>query len=73
MQTDLKSENQQRNLLGQKLCFRWKSLELSHTINKEFDPGSGRTLAARLTHASRTELIFQKFSDGREISLVADG
>ena len=23
--------------------------------NKEFDPGSGRTLAARLTHASRTE------------------
>ena len=22
---------------------------------KEFDPGSGRTLAARLTHASRTE------------------
>ena len=23
---------------------------------KEFDPGSGRTLAARLTHASRTEL-----------------
>ena len=25
-------------------------------FNKEFDPGSGRTLAARLTHASRTEL-----------------
>ena len=25
------------------------------TIYKEFDPGSGRTLAARLTHASRTE------------------
>ena len=23
--------------------------------DKEFDPGSGRTLAARLTHASRTE------------------
>ena len=23
-------------------------------IIKEFDPGSGRTLAARLTHASRT-------------------
>ena len=22
----------------------------------EFDPGSGRTLAARLTHASRTEI-----------------
>ena len=26
-------------------------------IHKEFDPGSGRTLAARLTHASRTEVI----------------
>ena len=24
---------------------------------EEFDPGSGRTLAARLTHASRTEII----------------
>src|SRR5690606_35496063 len=24
-------------------------------INGEFDPGSGRTLAARLTHASRTD------------------
>ena len=24
-------------------------------LNEEFDPGSGRTLAARLTHASRTE------------------
>ena len=27
-----------------------------YTTTKEFDPGSGRTLAARLTHASRTEL-----------------
>ena len=26
-------------------------------FNKEFDPGSGRTLAARLTHASRTEFV----------------
>ena len=25
------------------------------TIYREFDPGSGRTLAACLTHASRTE------------------
>ncbi len=25
----------------------------------EFDPGSGRTLAACLTHASRTELSFK--------------
>ena len=35
---------------------------------KEFDPGSGRTLAARLTHASRTELFgacFEKLSGER--------
>ena len=34
---------------------------------KEFDPGSGRTLAARLTHASRTELV------PSGTNLVADG
>ena len=28
---------------------------LIYYYHKEFDPGSGRTLAARLTHASRTE------------------
>ena len=28
---------------------------MTYNFNKEFDPGSGRTLAARLTHASRTE------------------
>ena len=28
---------------------------LIYYFHKEFDPGSGRTLAARLTHASRTE------------------
>ena len=33
-------------------AFKWRL----NTIYKEFDPGSGRTLAARLTHASRTEL-----------------
>ncbi len=39
----------------------------------EFDPGSGRTLAACLTHASRTDDIGLKFSDGKPIKLVADG
>ena len=34
---------------------------------KEFDPGSGRTLAARLTHASRTS------GDPSGLKLVADG
>ncbi len=28
---------------------------LTYKLTKEFDPGSGRTLAARLTHASRTD------------------
>ena len=36
-------------------------------FNREFDPGSGRTLAACLTHASRTD----DFPSGRK--LVADG
>ena len=40
---------------------------------REFDPGSGRTLAACLTHASRTELFEMKFSDGILDNLVADG
>ena len=30
-------------------------------LTKEFDPGSGRTLAARLTHASRTECFHGSF------------
>ena len=40
---------------------------------REFDPGSGRTLAARLTHASRTELAFEVPSGTDVVSLVADG
>ena len=49
------------NSTGRKrLCLRnYSDLTLCkwlNTIYKEFDPGSGRTLAARLTHASRTEL-----------------
>ena len=35
---------------------RFNTLKVINIIYKEFDPGSGRTLAARLTHASRTEL-----------------
>ena len=38
-----------------------------YNFTKEFDPGSGRTLAARLTHASRTEKMISV------IFLVADG
>ena len=40
---------------------------LFDTNFKEFDPGSGRTLAARLTHASRTvkeSLLSGSVADG---------
>ena len=45
-----------------------RSFRAFDTRNEEFDPGSGRTLAARLTHASRTEMIkacFDHLSGGR--------
>src|SRR5271165_1322493 len=34
----------------------------------EFDPGSGRTLAACLTHASRTEGPLRRYSSGERVS-----
>ena len=40
---------------------RFNTLEVINIIYKEFDPGSGRTLAARLTHASRTECFHGSF------------
>ena len=42
-------------------------LEVLIDIIREFDPGSGRTLAACLTHASRTE------NKSLLLFLVADG
>ena len=44
-----------------------RSKERFNTNFKEFDPGSGRTLAARLTHASRTvkrSLLLGSVADG---------
>ena len=38
-----------------KMVLSPKGLEIQ--FFREFDPGSGRTLAACLTHASRTELV----------------
>ena len=38
------------------------------TFNGEFDPGSGRTLAACLTHASRTERPACGYSSGERVS-----
>ncbi|OQB12908.1 MAG: hypothetical protein BWY15_02057 [Firmicutes bacterium ADurb.Bin193] len=39
---------------------------------REFDPGSGRTLAACLTHASRTGIYVntERFADAREVAGV---
>ena len=65
---DWKTEKSQFERTGQddlkqtKVCIKYK-------LTKEFDPGSGRTLAARLTHASRTELnesllLFNLVADG---------
>jgi hypothetical protein len=44
---------------------------------REFDPGSGLTLAAHIRHASRTEVVMtqnEDLSEGRDITmaLVAD-
>ena len=43
------------------------------TITWEFDPGSGWTLAACLTHASRTKLDFRFFRNDEWYDWVADG
>src|SRR5919112_1829911 len=37
-------------------------------IHGEFDPGSGRTLAACLTHASRAERPLRGYSSGERVS-----
>ena len=37
-------------------------------FNGEFDPGSGRTLAACLTHASRTVRPFRGYTSGERVS-----
>ena len=41
---------------------------LGVVFNGEFDPGSGRTLAACLTHASRAERPLRGYSSGERVS-----
>ena|SRR5690606_12247796 len=41
---------------------------LSYDLDGEFDPGSGRTLAACLTHASRAERPLRGYSSGERVS-----
>jgi hypothetical protein len=47
----------------QSLCLLLVSGGGCLNINGEFDPGSGRTLAACLTHASRTVMMGLALSD----------
>ena len=49
----------------------WKGVLIP--FHWEFDPGSGRTLAACLTHASRTEFLWIEASADWDLNLVADG
>ena len=37
-------------------------------FNGEFDPGSGRTLAACLTHASRAVRLLREYTSGERVS-----
>src|SRR5690625_681743 len=48
------------------LCLLW--VGLLYGLDGEFDPGSGRTLAACLTHASRAERPFFGYSSGERVS-----
>ncbi len=52
-----KSETSKGNFAGKSFVKIRTAKAVLIPFNKEFDPGSGRTLAARLTHASRTEPI----------------
>ena len=40
----------------------------SKEFNGEFDPGSGRTLAACLTHASRAVRLLRAYTSGERVS-----
>ena len=48
-------------------AFFW-GLGFANIFNGEFDPGSGRTLAACLTHASRTVRPLRGYTSGERVS-----
>ena len=77
LELNLTSQMQHRceggNTFGQRTQFFYKNDILSQQalhISGEFDPGSGRTLAACLTHASRTERMKACFYElsGKRVS-----
>ena len=49
-----KERNETNNVDAKSIKSQESSKTDSNTLYREFDPGSGRTLAACLTHASRT-------------------
>ena len=51
---DAKRRNEEPKSFSEQRCLVQKALDIQ--LFREFDPGSGRTLAACLTHASRTEI-----------------
>lgn len=55
-------------LSGASLFLSSALVGLGVVFNGEFDPGSGRTLAACLTHASRAERPFRGYSSGERVS-----
>jgi hypothetical protein len=55
-------------LLGQIFLIRIHLALVGLFLFGEFDSGSGRTLAACLTHASRTERPFRGYSSGERVS-----
>ena len=57
------------------ICIGRESRKKPHTknFNGEFDPGSGRTLAVCLTHASRTRFFFLFTFVYKRMIAVADG
>src|SRR5690606_32832798 len=46
----------------------WPCCWVARFFGGEFDPGSGRTLAACLTHASRAERPLRGYSSGERVS-----
>ncbi len=64
------SDNSQyRSLAGIKHQELSAALEwLAQEFNGEFDPGSGRTLAACLTHASRAVRLLREYTSGERVS-----
>jgi hypothetical protein len=50
------------------LCASFGCVVCIFVFNGEFDPGSGRTLAACLTHASRAVRPFRGYTSGERVS-----